>query len=306
MSTSPERTRRWRLLLGGHADEVMGVDLGADDSAMDQALSALYEPEDATRGGLGGSAPRVARWLGDIRRYFPASVVRVMQQDALDRLNLREMLLEPELLALPPRVAVFADRAANRDLYLWLAALAAHFDPSLPWLAANLEATQHALQTFPGLRHRHAALVRAHLAQRPDWRKLGGEAARAERLVQCALAGEWPPGQDGPGNAVGSEQVRPVCLWMEAADAGRQARAGAAVPKAADKPRSRPSATDTRRRRAQAIAAKYKKPGVSLVDELIREHKLTYIRVAGHSGHPENDRCDVLAVAAYQQFLRSK
>ncbi len=99
MSTSPERTRRWRLLLGGHADEVMGVDLGADDSAMDQALSALYEPEDATRGGLGGSAPRVARWLGDIRRYFPASVVRVMQQDALDRLNLREMLLEPELLA---------------------------------------------------------------------------------------------------------------------------------------------------------------------------------------------------------------
>ena len=99
MSTSPERTRRWRLLLGGHADEVMGVDLGADDAAMDQALSALYEPEDATRGGLGGSAPRVARWLGDIRRYFPASVVRVMQQDALDRLNLREMLLEPELLA---------------------------------------------------------------------------------------------------------------------------------------------------------------------------------------------------------------
>jgi len=42
------------------------------------------------------------------------------------------------------------------------------------------------------------------------------------------------------------------------------------------------------------------------LDELIREHKLTYIRVAGHSGHPENDRCDVLAVAAYQQFLRSK
>lgn len=99
MSTSPERTRRWRLLMGGHADEVMGVELGADDAAMDHALAALYEPEDATRGGLGGSAPRVARWLGDIRRYFPASVVRVMQQDALDRLNLREMLLEPELLA---------------------------------------------------------------------------------------------------------------------------------------------------------------------------------------------------------------
>jgi hypothetical protein len=41
----------------------------------------------------------VARWLGDIRTYFPSSVVRVMQQDALERLNLQQMLLEPELLA---------------------------------------------------------------------------------------------------------------------------------------------------------------------------------------------------------------
>jgi ribonuclease HI len=42
------------------------------------------------------------------------------------------------------------------------------------------------------------------------------------------------------------------------------------------------------------------------LDELVHEHKLTYIRVAGHSGHPENDRCDELAVAAYQQFLKRK
>jgi ribonuclease HI len=40
------------------------------------------------------------------------------------------------------------------------------------------------------------------------------------------------------------------------------------------------------------------------LDELIVIHKLTYIRVAGHSGHPENDRCDELAVAAYQQYLK--
>ena len=41
------------------------------------------------------------------------------------------------------------------------------------------------------------------------------------------------------------------------------------------------------------------------LDELIAEHELTYTRVAGHSGHPENDRCDELAVAAYQQFLKA-
>ena len=39
------------------------------------------------------------------------------------------------------------------------------------------------------------------------------------------------------------------------------------------------------------------------LDVLIAKHRVKYTRVAGHSGHPENDRCDELAVAAYQQFL---
>ena len=38
------------------------------------------------------------------------------------------------------------------------------------------------------------------------------------------------------------------------------------------------------------------------LDQLIAKHQIKYTRVAGHSGHPENDRCDELAVAAYQQF----
>ena len=40
------------------------------------------------------------------------------------------------------------------------------------------------------------------------------------------------------------------------------------------------------------------------LDELAAKHVLKYTRVAGHSGHPENDRCDELAVAAYQKYLR--
>ncbi len=39
------------------------------------------------------------------------------------------------------------------------------------------------------------------------------------------------------------------------------------------------------------------------LDELLAKHKVKYTRVAGHSGHTENDRVDGLAVAAYQQFL---
>ncbi len=91
-----ERLRRWRLILGGGEADGTGVALAGLDLGMDGALAALYDEE---RGhGLESSAPRVARWLGDIRTYFPASVVQVMQRDALERLDLKQMLLQPELM----------------------------------------------------------------------------------------------------------------------------------------------------------------------------------------------------------------
>ena len=64
------------------------------------AASRPAAPGPAVRrsAGLGASAPKVARWLGDIRTYFPSTVVQVMQRDAIDRLNLRQLLLEPEML----------------------------------------------------------------------------------------------------------------------------------------------------------------------------------------------------------------
>ena len=91
-----ERLRRWRLVLGGASAPSCGA-LGGRDLGMDRSLAALYESD--RKAGLGSSSPNVARWLGDIRDYFPSSVVRVMQGDALSRLNLQQMLLEPELLA---------------------------------------------------------------------------------------------------------------------------------------------------------------------------------------------------------------
>ncbi|MFI5777816.1 VWA domain-containing protein [Nocardia sp. NPDC051570] len=95
--------RRWRLVLGAPAEDGLGGLSDAADVAMDRALSALYNADEQTpsekrAGGLGGSAPRVARWLGDIRGYFPSTVVEIMQRDAVERLNLTELLLEPELL----------------------------------------------------------------------------------------------------------------------------------------------------------------------------------------------------------------
>jgi hypothetical protein len=129
-----ERRRRWRLVLGegpvvdplddaagrtgdtrpdgdaadGGASD--GTTLVGDDRRIDAALGALYDrrERDGGRpfgaggreraGGLGRSKPSVVRWLGDIRRYFPTPVVQILQRDAVERLDLRQLLLEPELL----------------------------------------------------------------------------------------------------------------------------------------------------------------------------------------------------------------
>lgn len=116
-STDPDV--RWRLILGeGEAD------LDARQKGMDRALSALYDAHDphgpGTGGangagrsaGLGSSSPKVHAWLGDIRTYFPNTVVQVMQKDAIERLNLRELLLEPEIFeTLEPDVHLVATLA---------------------------------------------------------------------------------------------------------------------------------------------------------------------------------------------------
>jgi Mg-chelatase subunit ChlD len=100
-----ERLRRWRLVLGKESqtgrgkagmDDGLPVSLDSDDAQMDKVLEALYDSD--RRAGLGSSCPSVNRWLGDIRTYFPKSVVQVMQKDALERLHLQQMLLEPETL----------------------------------------------------------------------------------------------------------------------------------------------------------------------------------------------------------------
>ena len=105
-----ERLRRWRLVLGGDSEETIGAGLVGEDRGMDSVLAALYGGEkDSMNVGHGASVPNVTRWLGDIRTYFPSPVVRVMQKDAMDRLGLQRMLLEPEMLeAVEPDVHLVA------------------------------------------------------------------------------------------------------------------------------------------------------------------------------------------------------
>jgi Mg-chelatase subunit ChlD len=117
-----ERLRRWQLAVGKEEAEA-GEDEGAGagdvlserDRRLSAALSALYgtQPE---KGGLGASAPRVARWLGDIREFFPSSLVQVIQKDAFERLNLKSLLMQPEFLeTLEADVHLVADLMSLRS-----------------------------------------------------------------------------------------------------------------------------------------------------------------------------------------------
>ena len=99
--TPTEYLNRWRLILGNDAETSCGGGLDAAELRMDKTLAALYDTPGeggSRRGGLGASAPKVSAWLGDIREYFPQSVVQIMQKDAVERLNLTALLTEKEML----------------------------------------------------------------------------------------------------------------------------------------------------------------------------------------------------------------
>jgi Mg-chelatase subunit ChlD len=185
--SDPERLRRWRMVLGGTGDAdgaapdstsaigATSVQLDGNDARIDAALAAVYDARPGRRGGggraggLGSSAPSVARWLGDIRRYFPTEVVQVLQRDAIDRLNLRQLLLEPEML-----------RAVEPDLHL--VTLLVELNKLLPD-TTRATARQVVAQVVDKIEQRlasrtkqavHGALARSQRSSRPrpgdiDW-----------------------------------------------------------------------------------------------------------------------------------------
>lgn len=105
---------RWRLVLGKDAEAELHQQGGAafgltpEEAIMDEALAAIYDKTTegaeggstrSGRGGSGPSAPRLAKWLGDVRSLFPEEIVSIIQADAMERKGWKQLLFEPELLA---------------------------------------------------------------------------------------------------------------------------------------------------------------------------------------------------------------
>ena len=109
---------RWRMILGASAEKQLAgccggsIALSEEERIMDEALAAIYDDtgEENTgqnnfgsstgrKAGLGKSAPRLSKWLGDVRQCFPEDVVSIIQNDAMERKGWKQLLFEPEVLA---------------------------------------------------------------------------------------------------------------------------------------------------------------------------------------------------------------
>lgn len=118
---------------------------------------------------------------------------------------------DAETLSLPPSLSLFPERAANRDLYLWLIAQAAATGrASGDWLVANQQATLFTLQRYPGFEARYRRLVDACLALRIPPEKLPKDEAAVETAIRQAL---HEPGSVGPLPA-SRRPPQPVPMWL--------------------------------------------------------------------------------------------
>ena len=121
MPADPDQLARWRLILGKTAEEPLnsmrggrgdGSILGGDLLELDEALEAIYDGDELSRddwrrdpshgphgAAKGRSFPKVAKWLDQIRTFFPKDVVVLLQKDAIERRGLKQLLFEPEVLA---------------------------------------------------------------------------------------------------------------------------------------------------------------------------------------------------------------
>lgn len=104
-----ERLVRWRLLLGSASESALDprASLSADDLAADAALAWLYDRGDDLgardiddrRGGHGASSLSVPDWLSEVHRLFPKETIERIEQDAVERYQVHEVVTSPEVLA---------------------------------------------------------------------------------------------------------------------------------------------------------------------------------------------------------------
>ncbi len=143
--------------------------------------------------------------------------------------------LDLETLRLPATLAWFPERHLNRDLYLWLIALAAAAGPAAltaregrdfplgAWLQLNQAAVLRALERFPGLVARYRRLVEAVIAERLDPKGLPADEAAREQAMRRALLEPGTVASLPAPAGRRSMPLQPVPLWLYPAPAAKEA-----------------------------------------------------------------------------------
>ncbi len=161
---------------------------------------------------------------------------------------------DAEALRLPPRIDLFPERGLNRDLYLWLAALAAFSTSGGDWFRDSQARTREILDRFPGLAGRYRRLVAAHLAQRPDPAGLAADEGEQERVLRAALG---DPGSQSR-LPLASRPPAPVPLWLHPTPP-TVPQAGAET--GGDDPEAHGGASKDARQRRRRRARRAREPG---------------------------------------------
>ena len=174
---------------------------------------------------------------------------------------------DPESLRLPPSIDFFPEKDLNRDLYYWLAALAASLDEQ--WMGSdtngilhNQAATVQVLQTWPGLAARYHRLVSAYLPRRVVPQGLPPAEAQREHAIRQAL--QQPGSLDHvPPVPAHAPPAEPVLLWLQYAE-GRTRAAGANEPGAGGESAGASQEGDGLTHKAERVDAPREKHGLLL------------------------------------------
>lgn len=163
--------------------------------------------------------------------------------------------LDRETLRLPPVIACFPETGLNRDLYLWLIALAAHetAPDGAPWIVRNQRATLRVLQRYPGLKPRHDRLVAALLAERIAPETMPGDEAAQERAVRRALTQPGSVTVLPPLRRARARSLQPVPLWLYPAPLASGRPRAAAVNNESGGPQPEQVAAERKQYRAERV-----------------------------------------------------
>jgi len=190
----------WHRFISRVAD-VNHPDAAVSLSAIRRRLSVFYHALSADAGLQLDTADAIGN---PARRSW-------LQRLAGSAARIRVALVSSEGVALPIEISHYADAGLNRDLYYWLAAMAAVAREVKPdagmspgWHTAryNQQLTCRVLQTFPGMRQRYENLVDAHIRQRTPPRQLKAEQARGEQTQ-----GKQTQGKQTQGKQTQAEQL---------------------------------------------------------------------------------------------------